>query len=152
VGDAGVGGGGCGERSFDFTVEMGASASRVFVADGLSVSVSEPLESSSQLSATGFDFGACAVFCGIVEESSRCLRVETMSIIDKFGVAVDRDACSLPSSLGVLFMEAMVWCRVPVQIDEYRYPSLRGVYRRKRGNRNQGEREVNEGISNYSTV
>jgi len=129
---------------------MDLSSARCYV-DGSSVSVSEPSESSSQLSDTVFDLGACVVFYRVVEESSRCL--ETMSIVDYFGVAVEHDACCLPSSLGVLFMEAMVR-RVPVQIDEYRYPGLRGVYWRKRGNRNQGEHELNEGTLglNYSTV
>jgi hypothetical protein len=83
VGDAGVGGGGCGDSSFsslDVTVEMGSreSCGEDFdAALGSSVSVSEP--SRSQLSATGLDFGLAAGFCGLVVESLRCVRVEAIS-------------------------------------------------------------------------
>ena len=44
-----------------------------------SVSVSEPLASSSQLSATGFDFGFEAGFWGAVVESLRLPRVSAIS-------------------------------------------------------------------------
>jgi hypothetical protein len=50
----------------------------VVVGGTSSVSVSEPL-SSSQLSATGLDFGFCAGFCGEVAESSRLPSVEAIS-------------------------------------------------------------------------
>jgi hypothetical protein len=82
VGDAGVGGGGFGDISLDATVEIG---SRESCGDDLglasiSVSVSEPEASSSQLSATGFDFGLWAGFWGTVAESLRCVSVDAISV------------------------------------------------------------------------
>lgn len=44
-----------------------------------SVSVSEPEDSRSQLSATGFDLGLCSGFWGIVVESLRCESVVAIS-------------------------------------------------------------------------
>jgi hypothetical protein len=66
VGDAGVDGGGFGDSSFEGTVEIGSRESRGELADAfegsVSVSVSEPEISSSQLSATGLDLGFWAGF------------------------------------------------------------------------------------------
>lgn len=75
MGEAGVGGGGWGGRSADVTVVMGDNESRCamelsFTCE-ISFSVSDPEESSSQLSATGLDFGGLAGFCGTLAESSR---------------------------------------------------------------------------------
>lgn len=55
-----------------------------------SVSVSEPDDSRSQLSATGLDLGLCRGFCGTVVESLSCDRVfaisgETVSGVIKRG-------------------------------------------------------------------
>lgn len=83
VGDAGVGGGGCGDKSFEATVDMGERESRGELAEAfdgsISVSVSEPELSSSQLSATGFDLGFSAGFWGTLVESWRCERVDAIS-------------------------------------------------------------------------
>lgn len=45
----------------------------------VSVSVSEPDDSRSQLSATGLDLGLCRGFWGTVVESLRCERVAAIS-------------------------------------------------------------------------
>jgi hypothetical protein len=75
-----VGGGGFGDISADRTVEIGSRESRGDFAGGAaSVSVSEPEDSRSQLSATGLDFGFEAGFCGVVVESLRCVSVEAIS-------------------------------------------------------------------------
>lgn len=89
TGDAGVGGGGDGGVSSDVAVERGWRLSLGEVEDFLevllagspasSVSVSEPESSSSQESATGFDFGFCAGFWGTFVESWRWERVEAIS-------------------------------------------------------------------------
>lgn len=71
MGDAGVGGGGCGGSSTSVVAALVDSA-------GDSVSVSEPDDSRSQLSATGLDFGLCSGFCGTVVES---FSVESVSAI-----------------------------------------------------------------------
>lgn len=85
VGDAGVGGGGFGDSSVEGTVEMGSSESRGEPAEtfagAVTVSVSESDSPSSQLSATGLDFGFEAGFCGVLVESLRCVRVEAISAI-----------------------------------------------------------------------
>jgi hypothetical protein len=76
VGEAGVGGGGCGGSVVSScavdVVLMGAGAV-------LSVSVSDPEDSRSQLSATGLDFGLCSGFCGTVVLSLRCESVVAIS-------------------------------------------------------------------------
>ncbi len=54
-------------------VLMGAGAGEA------SVSVSEPEDSRSQLSATGLDLGLCRGFCGTVVESLRWERVVAIS-------------------------------------------------------------------------
>lgn len=51
-----------------------------------SVSVSEPDDSRSQLSATGFDFGLCRCFWGTVVESLRCESVVAISVAVSFWV------------------------------------------------------------------
>lgn len=83
MGDAGVGGGGCGGSSGSaveaLVIESGA---------GDSVSVSEPEDSRSQLSATGLDFGLCRGFCGAVVESFSLESVSTISAVRQW-----RDAC-----------------------------------------------------------
>ena len=88
MGEAGVGGGGFGGVSSEFVVEIGSRASwgesaLFFNVLTCSVSVSEPLwasSSRSQLSATGLDFGFCAVFCGCEVESWRLPRVSAISV------------------------------------------------------------------------
>lgn len=72
MGDAGVGGGGCGGSS--------TSVVAVLVVDSgaVSVSVSEPDDSRSQLSATGLDLGLWKGFCGTVVDS---FSVESVSAI-----------------------------------------------------------------------
>jgi hypothetical protein len=47
---------------------------------GASVSVSEPEDSRSQLSATGLDLGLCRGFWGTVVESLRCESVVAISV------------------------------------------------------------------------
>ena len=85
VGLAGVGGGGFGGLSREVVVDKGCreSCGEPFCADlprsTSSVSVSDPLSSASQLSATGLDLGFCAVFCGCEAESSRLPRVFAIS-------------------------------------------------------------------------
>lgn len=56
--------------------------------DGSSSSVSEPLRSSSQLSATGLDLGFCAGFCGAVGDSLRCVRVLAISGNNALSIAI----------------------------------------------------------------
>lgn len=74
----------------------------------VSVSVSEPDDSRSQLSATGLDLGLCAGFCGTVVESLRCESVVAISSGAVSGVKL----CGcveavMPVSLGVLRMESV---------------------------------------------
>jgi hypothetical protein len=99
VGLAGVGGGGCGGLSRELTVESGGSeacgeepTAASFVVGVSSVSVSEPEESKSQLSATGLDFGFEAVFWGTVAESWRLPRVSAISVklCVSFGIVMER--------------------------------------------------------------
>jgi hypothetical protein len=78
-----VGGGGWGDGSFEGIVEMGSSESRAEALlgglDSVSTSVSEPEPSSSQLSATGFDLGLWAGFCGVLVDSWRWASVDAIS-------------------------------------------------------------------------
>ena len=75
VGEAGVGGGACGDSVLSSCVLMDA-AERGTVD---SVSVSESEDSRSQLSATGLDFGLCSGFCGTVVLSLRWESVAAIS-------------------------------------------------------------------------
>lgn len=79
MGDAGVGGGGCGGSSTSVVevevVERGAVDS---------VSVSEPEDSRSQLSATGLDFGLWRGFWGTVVESFSVERVSAISAVGQW--------------------------------------------------------------------
>lgn len=75
MGDAGVGGGGCGGSELSSCVLV-----EVVLRGALdSVSVSEPDDSRSQLSATGLDLGLCSGFCGTVVLSFRCESVDAIS-------------------------------------------------------------------------
>jgi hypothetical protein len=80
VGDAGVGGGGWGGRSSLISVVEVEVVLRGAVEEVVSVSVSEPDDSRSQLSATGLDLGLCSGFCGTVVLSLRCERVAAISV------------------------------------------------------------------------
>lgn len=79
-----MGGGGFGVSSSEGTMEMGSSESWGDAADldvfWSSVSVSEPEDTSSQLSATGLLLGFCAGFCGAVVEIWRCESVLAISV------------------------------------------------------------------------
>lgn len=80
MGDAGVGGGGWGGRSSLASVVEVEVVLRGAVEEVVSVSVSEPDDSRSQLSATGLDFGLSSGFCGTVVLSLRCERVVAISV------------------------------------------------------------------------
>lgn len=73
MGDAGVGGGGCGGSSTRVVPVLVVDSGKVD-----SVSVSDPDDSRSQLSATGLDLGLCRGFWGTVVES---FSVESVSAI-----------------------------------------------------------------------
>lgn len=71
-----MGGGACGDSVLSSCVLLGAAEGGAVD----SVSVSEPEDSRSQLSATGLDFGLCSGFCGTVVLSLRWESVAAISV------------------------------------------------------------------------
>jgi hypothetical protein len=69
---------------------------------------------------------------------------------NKYNVAVEWEADYLPSSLGVLFIELMMSCHVPLTIDEY--SGLRGTLSEKAGKKKLKQWEMNELIENQLIV
>lgn len=72
-----MGGGGWGGKS-SFVTKIALEVAESGAVE-VSVSVSEPEDSRSQLSATGLDFGLCRGFCGTVVDSLRWERVVAIS-------------------------------------------------------------------------
>lgn len=107
VGDAGVGGGGCGETLASSWVVLREAVLSGVGALLLSVSVSEPDDSRSQLSATGLDFGLCSGFWGTVVESWRWESVVAISEAVSGVTMSFLGEMDVPVSLGVLRTAAM---------------------------------------------